>query len=52
MFLPLTFFTGLLGSNVAGIPWADEPWAFWGVAGACALLSLLILAAFARLRWL
>ena len=27
-FLPLTFLTGLLGMNVAGIPYANEPWAF------------------------
>ena len=52
VFLPLTFFTGLLGSNVAGIPWADEPWAFWGVFAACAAMTLGILAVFWRLRWL
>ncbi len=52
VFLPLTFFTGLLGSNVTGIPWADEPWAFWGVIAACAAITLAILAVFWRLRWL
>ncbi len=52
VFLPLTFFTGLLGSNVAGIPWAEEPWAFWGVIAACAAITLGILAVFWRLRWL
>lgn len=52
VFLPLTFFTGLLGSNVAGIPFADQPWAFWGVVGACALITAIILAVFWRLRWL
>src|SRR3712207_660138 len=30
IFLPLTFITGLLGMNVQGIPYAEEPWAFWG----------------------
>ncbi|MBN8542940.1 MAG: zinc transporter ZntB [Alphaproteobacteria bacterium] len=29
IFLPLTFFTGLLGMNVKGIPIADNPMAFW-----------------------
>ena len=52
VFLPLTFFTGLLGSNVAGIPWADEPWAFWGVTVACAAITAAILMVFWRLRWL
>lgn len=52
IFLPLTFFTGLLGSNVAGIPYAGEPWAFWGVVALCALISAAILALFWRLRWL
>lgn len=40
IFLPLTFVTGLLGMNVKGIPWADEPWAFWGVTGLCAAIAL------------
>src|SRR4051812_39053375 len=35
IFLPLTFITGLLGMNVKGIPYADEPWAFWGVCAVC-----------------
>lgn len=52
VFLPLTFFTGLLGSNVAGIPFADHPLAFWAVAAACVAISAVILALFWRLRWL
>lgn len=52
VFLPLTFLTGLLGSNVVGIPYADEPWAFWGVVGACAIATAIILVIFWRLRWL
>ncbi|PIW50694.1 MAG: zinc transporter ZntB [Zetaproteobacteria bacterium CG12_big_fil_rev_8_21_14_0_65_54_13] len=28
LFLPLGFFTGLLGINVGGIPGSDNPWAF------------------------
>jgi zinc transporter len=31
VFLPLTFVTGLLGMNVAGIPAAHNPWGFWTV---------------------
>lgn len=52
VFLPLTFFTGLLGSNVAGIPSADHPLAFWGVVGACVLITLVILAIFKSRKWL
>lgn len=52
VFLPLTFLTGLLGSNVVGIPYADEPWAFWGVVLACAVLTAIIMAIFWRLRWI
>ncbi|MDB5694077.1 MAG: zinc transporter ZntB [Alphaproteobacteria bacterium] len=52
IFLPLTFITGLLGMNVAGIPYKDEPWAFWGVCAFCVLLGVLVLAWFARRHWL
>lgn len=52
IFLPLTFITGLLGMNVEGIPFADEPWAFWGVTGFCLLVALAVLAYFARIHWL
>jgi zinc transporter len=52
VFLPLTFFTGLLGSNVAGIPKADHPLAFWVVVGACVAITLAILAIFKSRRWL
>ncbi|HEX8215862.1 MAG TPA: CorA family divalent cation transporter [Allosphingosinicella sp.] len=51
VFLPLTFITGLLGMNVEGIPYADEPWAFWGVVAVCLVLALAVLAFFAREHW-
>ncbi|MGJ8584442.1 MAG: CorA family divalent cation transporter [Marinosulfonomonas sp.] len=35
IFLPLGLLTGLLGMNVGGIPWANNP---WGFAIACVLL--------------
>jgi zinc transporter len=47
-FLPLTFITGLLGMNLAGIPFAHEPWSFTAVVALSITLAL-ILAAF--LRW-
>jgi zinc transporter len=51
VFLPLTFLTGLLGMNVAGIPFAREPWAFWGVVGFCLALATGVAGYFARSRW-
>jgi len=52
IFLPLTFITGLLGMNVAGIPDATDPWAFWWVVGLCFLLAVGVLVWFIRRRWL
>ena len=52
VFLPLTFFTGLLGSNVGGIPGSDHPMGFAGVIAACAVITLVILAIFHSRRWL
>ena len=52
IFLPITFVTGLLGMNVAGIPFADAPWAFWGVVGFCLIVGLAVLALFIKVKWL
>lgn len=52
IFLPLTFITGLLGMNVAGIPYATAPWAFWGVVGFCVVIGALVLAWFMWRHWL
>jgi zinc transporter len=52
IFLPLTFLTGLLGMNVDGIPYAHQPWAFWGVVGICVVLSLGVLGWFLRHSWI
>jgi zinc transporter len=46
IFLPLTFLTGLLGMNVAGIPYAEEPWAFGAVVAICLVIALIISAYF------
>lgn len=40
VFSPLTLITGLLGMNVAGIPAADNGWAFWIVCAALALIAV------------
>jgi zinc transporter len=52
VFLPLTFLTGLLGMNVEGIPYAKEPWAFWGVVAVCVVTSLAVIGYFVRRHWL
>lgn len=52
IFLPLTFVTGLLGMNVAGIPFADHEWAFWGVVAFCLVISAAVLGWFAVRQWL
>jgi len=52
IFLPLTFITGLLGMNVDGIPYAKEPWAFWGVTGICLAIAIGVLGWFVRAQWI
>jgi zinc transporter len=52
IFLPLTFITGLLGMNVQGIPYAQEPLAFWGVVAFCVLVALGVIAWFLWRKWL
>ena len=52
IFLPLTFVTGLLGMNVAGIPFADHPLAFWGVVAFCVVIGAGVMAWFAKAHWL
>lgn len=51
IFLPLTFLTGLLGMNVKGIPFAEQPWAFWGVTAVCVLLAAAVSAFFVLRQW-
>ncbi|MBY5992539.1 zinc transporter ZntB [Ferrimonas balearica] len=52
IFLPLGFFTGLLGVNVAGIPGESEPLAFWWFLVALVAVVVGQLLLFRWKRWL
>jgi zinc transporter len=41
VFLPLSFVSGLLGMNVAGIPEEHNPWSFWIVTGFLILFAII-----------
>lgn len=52
IFLPLSFLTGLLGINVAGIPGADTPYAFWVFIAILISVVVFQIYLFKRLKWL
>ncbi|MEA3413854.1 MAG: CorA family divalent cation transporter [Pseudomonadota bacterium] len=52
VFLPLTFITGLLGINVAGIPDARDPMAFWLVCALLFAMALLAVLVIRRRHWM
>jgi zinc transporter len=52
IFMPLTFLASLLGMNVAGIPMADHPMAFYTVFGLMAALGVGIWQILRSNRWL
>ena len=52
LFLPLGFLTGLFGVNVASIPGAAQPGAFWLFVAGLVAVVVLQLAIMRRLRWI
>lgn len=52
IFLPLGLLTGLLGINVGGIPGTQSPIAFAVVCGILAVVAVLQMILFKRMRWL
>ncbi len=52
IFLPLSFVTGLLGINVAGIPGAHFPWAFPVVVGILLFVCFLQFLYFRKKSWI
>ncbi len=51
LFLPLSFFTGLMGINVGGMPGIDDSRAFWIVVGLCLAAISGLLYLFRRRGW-
>ena len=51
IFLPLSFLTGLMGMNVAGLPGLVNPWAFWVLVAVMLVISIGILAVFRLKKW-
>jgi len=51
LFLPLTFLTGLLGTNVGGIPGSHSPWGFAAVLTFIAIFFMIELWLFRKKRW-
>lgn len=52
IFLPLSFLTGLMGMNVAGLPGTVNHWAFGIIVFLMLLIALLILLLFKARKWL
>lgn len=52
IFLPLSFLTGLMGMNVAGLPGLENPAAFWILLGLMLLLAGGIMWLFRIRRWI
>ncbi len=52
IFLPLSFLTGLLGINVGGMPGIEYEAAFWLTCAALAVLLILELWLFKKLKWI
>jgi zinc transporter len=50
--MPLTVISGILGMNVAGIPFADSPFAFWIVSGILAVIGVGIYLIMHKRKWL
>ena len=52
IFLPLSYVTGLLGMNLAGIPYHEEPWSFGVVLAVTTILGLGVVGFLKWRRWI
>jgi len=51
IFLPLSFLTGLMGMNVAGLPGMENEWAFWILVSSMLFIAGVILMLFRIKKW-
>lgn len=51
IFLPLSFLTGVMGINTAGVPGADSPWGFVLFVTLCVCLGIAQIVYFRKKRW-
>lgn len=51
IFLPLSFLTGLMGMNVAGLPGLTDEWAFWILVALMLAIAAVILLLFRIKKW-
>lgn len=51
IFLPLSLISGMLGMNVGGIPWTDNPNAFLGVSLAFLVMTVVLIGVAIRSEW-
>ena len=51
IFLPLSFFTGLMGINVGGMPGLDNVAGFWIVVVICVLILIALVIMFRKRHW-
>lgn len=52
IFLPITFLTGLLGINVGGVPFSNNPWGFPVVCSLMVVIAVVQWWFYRRLQWL
>lgn len=52
IFLPLGLISGMMGINVGGMPWTDDPNGFWYVTAVVVIIGLVQLAIFRLAKWL
>lgn len=50
--MPMTVISGIMGMNLAGIPFSSEPWMFWAVLGFFAAIGLGLFAWMRTRKWL
>lgn len=51
LFMPLSFFSGLLGMNLSGIPGAQHPMSFGIACGIAMMIALVEIMIFKKLKW-